>query len=70
MTTNTMKRIDYSYLERLGRDMFLLINDRRLINALTDRLYAGSHFCGCPGKCDCRLKLRKHIQGIYKSNHT
>lgn len=67
MLRKTMNRINLTYLEETRREMFIGINDKKMISALTDRLYATSHFCGCSGKCNCREKLRKHIHNIYSS---
>lgn len=66
MLRKTMNRINYSYLETVRRDMFIGINDKKMISALTDRLYATSHFCGCSGECNCREVLRKHIHAAYR----
>lgn len=68
MLRKTMNSLNYTYLELIRRDMFIGINDKKMISALTDRLYATSHFCGCTGKCNCREELRKHIHKIYRPN--
>ncbi len=65
MLRKTMNRINLTYLEETRREMFIGINDKKMISALTDRLYATSHFCGCSGKCNCREKIRKIIHSIY-----
>lgn len=56
----------FNELECLRKSLFIAIHDKRLIDTLTDRLYATTFYCGCTVSCQCRATLRKSIHNTYR----
>ncbi len=57
----------FDELECLRMMMQISINDKRLIDSLTDRLYATTFYCGCGEVCQCRAIIRKSIHKTYRN---